>query len=108
MTSLNTPDAVRTRAAELDAVDDEVVVVCAHAEGVGEEEVDVFGGFRGGERVVRGCEARGAALTWLCVVAGREEREVVNPGESEALRGLNVVVSHGGLVQGEAQVADGR
>ena len=52
--------------------------------------------------MVGGGEAGGAALAWFGIVAGREEREVVDPGESEALRGLDEVVLDGGFVQGEA------
>lgn len=85
-------------AAELDAVEDEVEVVRHGAEGVGVEEVDVCGGFGGGEGVVGGGEAGGAALPGIGGVGGGEEGEVDDPEEVERWVGVDEVCSDGGFM----------
>ena len=75
--------------------------------GRGEQEVDVCGRLGGCEGVVRRCEACGAALARLRVHRGGEEREVVDPDESEVvgIRRVDEALRDGGFVQREAQVA---
>lgn len=71
-------------AAELDAIDDQVVVVGLGLERVRGEQLDVVGREWRGERVVGRREARLAALPGVRVVVEREHGKVGDPEEPEA------------------------
>lgn len=97
-----------TAAAELDAVDDEVIVVGARLERVGGEQLDVGFRERRGKGVVRRFEPGLAALAGVDAVVRSEHGEVDDPEELEVEAPRQETGGYEGVVEVGAGDAEGR
>ena len=92
-----------TATAELDTVDNEVVVVRFRLKRVRQQQVDVLGRFWRCERVVCSGEPSAATLSGISVVIGREKGKVDNPKEVMAWIGIDKICGNSGFVHSGAE-----
>ena len=92
---------------QLDAVDDQVVVVGSRLQGVCREQFNVFIRQRCRKGMMGRREASCSALPGICLVVGREHGEVCHPKEFEPQVPRQQPLGHGGLVKKGPEGAQG-